>query len=176
MPVTAIWICPTPTTLHGYSFIPQCWYPAKSKYSRARTCTWLLRCVFALAGPGSELPGAGLSGSGSTTSAERSSKDLRTVLVFIVAIWLLRRSRFVPGLRWLARNSWARFGRSRAVVWLLSCLFVSPAAWSRSLMAGIFWFQYLSGTNFLPFSEAWSSYAPFMDRSGSLTFRRGNFW
>ncbi len=35
--------------------------------------------------------------------------------------------------------------------------------------------QYFSGTNFLPLSEAWSSYAAFIERSGSFTFSRGTF-
>src|SRR5262245_37865301 len=35
--------------------------------------------------------------------------------------------------------------------------------------------QYWSGTNFRPSSEAWSSYAFFMDRLGSFTFSRGTF-
>ena len=35
--------------------------------------------------------------------------------------------------------------------------------------------QYFSGTNFLPLSDAWSSYAPFIERLGSFTFSRGTF-
>ena len=35
--------------------------------------------------------------------------------------------------------------------------------------------QYLSVMNFLPLSDARSSYAPFIERSGSLAFWRGTF-
>ena len=35
--------------------------------------------------------------------------------------------------------------------------------------------QNFSGTNFLPFIVAWSSYASFMERLGSTTFSRGIF-
>ena len=35
--------------------------------------------------------------------------------------------------------------------------------------------QYLSVMNFLPFSDAQSSYAPFIERLGSLAFWRGTF-
>ena len=35
--------------------------------------------------------------------------------------------------------------------------------------------QYLSVMNFLPFSDAQSSYAPFIKRLGSLAFWRGTF-
>jgi hypothetical protein len=42
--------------------------------------------------------------------------------------------------------------------------------WSAVLMN-----QYFSSTNFRPWSDAWSSYAPFIERFGSFTFSRGAF-
>lgn len=66
-----------PTAPPGYSFNPQCWYPAKQECSgnSGGCCT--------LAGVGFGLACAGRSGSGSTSSREKTSSDLRTVAVFM---------------------------------------------------------------------------------------------